>query len=97
MLDSLTACYAKLPAVAAREIGGEIILVPVNKNASEMDSIYTLSGVSAAIWKLIDGQRTRGEIKAAILDEYAVSDEQLEADLDEFFEQLHSIGAIEIA
>lgn len=96
MPGCLTTCYAKLPAVAAREIGGEIVLVPVNKNAAEMESIYTLNGVSAAIWKLVDGKRTVGDIKSAILDEYAVSGEQLEVDLEEFFGQLHSIGAVEI-
>ena len=86
--------YAKDPSVVYREIAGEAILVPIRQNVADMQSIYTLDSVGADIWKLIDGERDLGEILDALLGEYDVEASVLSKDLDEFIEQLASVGAI---
>jgi hypothetical protein len=86
--------YVKDPSVVYREIAGEAILVPIQRNADDMQSIYTLDSVGADIWKLIDGERDLGDILDALLGEYDVEASVLSKDLDEFIEQLASIGAI---
>ena len=86
--------YAKDPSVVYREIAGEAILVPIRQNVADMQSIYTLDSVGADIWKLIDGERDLGEILDALLGEYDVEASVLSKDLDEFFEQLASVGAV---
>ena len=86
--------YVKDSSVVYREIAGEAILVPIHQNAADMQSIYTLDSVGADIWKLIDGERDVGDILDALLGEYEVEASVLSKDLDEFFEQLASVGAI---
>ena len=86
--------YEKNPSVVFREIAGEAILVPIHQDVANMQSIYALDSVGADIWNLIDGQRTVGEIMDALLVEYDVEPTDLSRDLDEFVEQLASVGAI---
>ena len=88
--------YEKDPAVIHREIAGEVVLVPIRRNVADMESIYSLEGVGASVWDLIDGKRTMGEIRNALLDEYDVEPEVLEADLLEFAQQLESFGAVKV-
>lgn len=94
MEDLVARRYEKDPSVVYREIAGEAILVPIRGNIGEMESIYTLDSVGADIWKLIDGERTLAEILNALLGEYDVEASVLSQDLDEFVEQLVSVGAI---
>ena len=94
MGDLVARRYEKDPTIVYREIAGEAILVPIRRNVADMESIYTLDSVGADIWKLIDGERTVSEILDALLIEYDVEVEVLSRDLDEFVEQLESVGAI---
>ena len=93
-MDYLERCYEKDSSIVHRNIAGETILVPIRRNVADMESIYTLDGVGAFIWELIDGQRTVSDMKVAILDEYDVAPEAAEADLVEFLQRLQTIGAI---
>ena len=86
--------YEKDPSVVYREIAGEAILVPIRRNVADMQSIYTMDSVAADIWKLIDGERTLADIRRVLLDEYDVEASTLAQDIDEFIEQLVSVGAI---
>ena len=94
MEDLVARRYEKDPSVVYREIAGEAILVPIRRNISDMESIYTLDEVGADIWDLIDGERTAGNILDVLLGEYDVGAEVLSNDLAEFIQQLLSIGAI---
>jgi hypothetical protein len=76
--------------VVRRQIADEIILVPVRKSAEELDSIYSINPMAAQIWDLLDGQRTLGEIRELLLQEYDVTPAELEKDITEFVEQLKS-------
>ena len=89
--------YEKDPSVVYREIAGEAILVPIRQDIADMQSIYTLDSVGADIWKLIDGKRTLTDIRDALLGEYEVEASVLSKDLDEFIEQLVSVGAVKAA
>ena len=86
--------YEKDPSVVYREIAGEAILVPIRRNVADMQSIYTLDSVGADIWNLIDGERTLADILDVLLGEYDVEANVLSRDLDEFVEQLVSVGAM---
>ena len=94
MEDLVARRYEKDPSVVYREIAGEAILVPIRRNISDMESIYTLDEVGSDIWDLIDGERAAGDILDVLLGEYDVDAEVLSKDLAEFIQQLLSIGAI---
>ena len=94
MGDLVARRYEKEPSIVYREIAGEAILVPIRRNVADMESVYTLDSVGADIWKLIDGDRTLPDILDVLLGEYDVEADVLSRDLDEFIEQLESVGAI---
>jgi len=93
----LDAVYVKNDAFVFREIAGETILVPVYGHVADMESIYTLNGVGARVWALIDGTRTIAEIQEKILEEYDAPEEEIASDLQEFIKGLMSIEALRAA
>ena len=53
--------------VVAREIEGDVIIVPLTSGIGEADDeLYTLNETGRAIWQQLDGQRTLGEVAAAL-------------------------------
>lgn len=88
--------YKKNPNMVERKIEDEIVLVPIKKDAADLDAIYNLNNVtSIRIWELIDGKKSVREIENKILEEFDVSEKDLENDLQEFIQDLEEIGAIE--
>ncbi len=96
MADEATgsARLSRADDVVRRQIADEIILVPVRRSAEDLDSIYSINPLAAQIWDGLDGQRTLGEIRAQILDEYEVSAGDLDRDLAEFVAQLKAEGLV---
>ena len=77
-----------------RQIDDEAILVPIKDNLGDMGSIYNLNEVGAFIWEHFDGQKTIGEIKNQIINEFEISEIDAQQDLIEFVNQLKEIDAI---
>jgi hypothetical protein len=68
--------------VVAREIEGEIIIVPLVAGIGDADDeLYTLNETGQAIWQRLDGQRTLGQVAAALAEEYTAPAGDLEADV----------------
>ena len=80
--------------MVSRKIGDESILVPIRRNAGDLESIYTLNETAAYIWGLIDGQTKVGDIKERMLMEFEVTSEDAEKDLIEHLMQLTALKAI---
>ena len=93
-MSDLEKIYKKSDAMVSRKIGDESILVPIRKNAGDLDSIYTLNDTAAYIWGLIDGKTNVGEIKKRIIEEFEVTPEDAEKDLAEHLQQLSTLKAI---
>jgi len=94
MTIDLQTQYAHDSSMVYREIAGEAILVPIRQHKADLDSIYTLDEVGAFVWSLIDGRRTVQDLVAAVLDEYDVGPQEVEADLTDFLRDLEQIGAL---
>ncbi len=92
--DSRNRRFDKSPTIVAREIAGELILVPIRKSVGAIDSIYTLNEVARRIWELLDGERSVGQIADAIVAEFDTSPEEAEADTLEFLQELEQVGAV---
>jgi len=68
--------------VVAREIEGELLLVPIAAGIGDMeDELYTLNETAQAIWQRLDGQSTLGEIAADLAEEYNATLEEVEQDV----------------
>jgi hypothetical protein len=95
MVMDLNSVYRRNENVVSRKIVDELILVPIRTNVADMESIYSLNEVGASVYALIDGQRSVGDICAAIAEEFEVSIDQAETDVTEFLQKLISINSIE--
>jgi Coenzyme PQQ synthesis protein D (PqqD) len=86
--------YTKDPDFVFRRIADEIVLLPIRRNMGDLESIYTLNGVGARVWELLDGRRTSRDVSATIVEEYEVTAEQAGIDVADFLAQLEAIGAV---
>lgn len=71
------------PRIAAREFGGEAVLIDPDRNVVRM-----LNEVGSRIWALADGSRSEDEIVAALVGEYAVEPEAARTSVRRFLEEL---------
>ena len=68
ILDSI---YVPSEDVVARIIEDELIIVPLVAGVGDADEeLYTMNETGMAIWKLLDGKKTLGEIVSILSDEY---------------------------
>ncbi|HNR69686.1 MAG TPA: PqqD family protein, partial [bacterium] len=75
--------------VVAREIEGEIIIIPLAAGIGDMeDELYTLNETGKMIWDRLDGRNTLAEIAASLADEYDAPLDEIERDVLGLIEEL---------
>lgn len=80
---------------ATRAIAGEMIVVPIRSNVADLESIYTLNEVGAAIWARLGTGRSVPEIAEALADEFDVSADTALEDASRFVAALLDEGLVE--
>lgn len=86
---SLAAVCVPSEDVVAREIEGELVIVPLVSGIGDADDeLYTLNETGRAIWKLLDGKRTLGQVAADLTAEFDAPKADLEADVLGFAREL---------
>jgi len=65
------AVYVPSEGIVAREIEGEVIIVPLTSGLADMeDDLYALNETGKAIWKLLDGRNKAKDIVENLSREY---------------------------
>jgi hypothetical protein len=83
------------PGVVARNIGGEVVLVPTRADVASFDRIFLVSRVGAFLWPLLDGTRDRDELCRLVRERYEVpAGVDVGKDVDAFLAELGSRGLI---
>ncbi len=68
--------------VVAREIEGELLIVPLAAGIGDSDDeLYTLNPTGQAIWQRLDGRRTLREVAAALVEEFNAPLAKVETDV----------------
>jgi len=81
--------------VVAREIEGEIVIVPVTAGIGEAeDELYTLNETGQAIWQKLDGRRTLKDVVASLASEFTSPLSELETDVLGFASELTQRGIL---
>jgi hypothetical protein len=84
---SLEKIYVPSEDIVAREIEGEIIIVPLVAGIGDTeDELYSLNETGQAIWKLLDGTKTLGEVASGLSEEF--EGEEIVQDLLGFVSEL---------
>jgi len=85
----LTAVCAPSDDVVAREIEGEIIIVPLASGIGDADDeLFTLNETGKAIWQLLDGKRTLQDVSRELSAEFEFPAGEIERDVLGLVEEL---------
>ncbi len=86
---TLSTICAPSEDVVAREIEGEIIIVPLVSGIGDAeDELYTLNETGQAIWEKLDGERTLKDVAASLAEQFDTTKEELEHDVLGFATEL---------
>ncbi len=94
-MKGLEKVYKRNNDMVSREIDNEMILMPIYKASKHINEMYTLSDTAAAMWQLVDGSRTLGEIVDELCAKHEGPRETIENDLEELVKDMKEIKAIE--
>ena len=85
----LDAAYMPSEDVVAREIEGELIIVPLVAGIGDMeDALYTLDETGRAIWGRLDGQKTLEDVAAELCTEFDAPAPEITQDVTGFTAEL---------
>lgn len=85
----MDAAYTLSEDVVAREIEGELIIVPLAAGIGDLDDeLYTLNETGKVLWARLDGKSTLREIARGLADEYEASPGEIEEDVRGLVEEL---------
>lgn len=78
-----------------RTVIDEYIIMPTDKNIDQFEGAVVLNEVSALVWEKLQSDVTREELLKAILNEFEVSKETAEKDLDMLLKRFTEYDLIE--
>lgn len=80
---------AKAAHFVCKEVGSEILLVPLRDNVADFNQYLTLNELGSFIYKLITDCKPYEDILSEILAQYEIDDTQARQDLSAFIDQLY--------
>jgi hypothetical protein len=79
---NLNKIYSPSEDVVAREIEGEIIIVPLVGGIGDMeDELFTLNETGKVIWKKLDGNKKLFDLIQELREEFEAPEEEIKQDL----------------
>jgi len=92
---TIDAIYVPSDEIVAREIEGEVIIVPLVAGIGDMeDDLYTLNESGKTIWEKLDGKKRLSDIVKELSEEFKASAEEIEKDVIGFVEELLKRGIL---
>jgi hypothetical protein len=86
----MTALAKRHDAFTETEIDDEIVVMLLDSG-----EFFSLTGTGRSIWLLLDGQRDRDALIAAVAREFRVESAAIAADVDEFLTALRDTGLLQ--
>jgi len=79
---SLNGIYAPSDDIVAREIEGELIIVPLVSGIGDMeDELYTVNETGKIIWDQLNGKQSLKEIVDRLSPDYKSAEDEIERDV----------------
>ncbi len=87
--------YQPAKKIIAREIEGEIIIVPIESGIVDIDdALYSLNETARAVWNLLDQKKSVKTICSMLCDRYDASPGEIEQDVFSLLEGLVHLNII---
>ncbi len=82
MTQSANPIYQPSEDIVAREIEGEIIIVPLTAGIGDLeDELFSLNETGREVWRRLDGQHTLSAIAAELAQAYDAPPAEIEQDV----------------
>jgi hypothetical protein len=81
--------YERALDLLSADVGDELVALD-----ADAGHCYGFNSVAASVWRKLEQPRSLDELKAALMDEYEVSEEQCAADLSELLDDFVGKGLI---
>jgi hypothetical protein len=79
---NLNKVYVPSDDIVAREIEGELIIVPLVAGIGDMeDELFSLNDTGKDIWRRLDGKATLAGVAKALANEYSAQPDEIENDV----------------
>lgn len=82
------------PEFIARDIAGELVLVPIGATAQKCEGLITCNEVGALIWRQLEKTSDEETILSAILEEFEIDEATARRDMAEFISRLRELNAV---
>jgi len=77
----------------AREVGNELILVPLTENVAQMSELFTMNETAKFIWENITETTTIKDIETSMTDTFDIDAETARKDIENFLLRMESLFA----
>ncbi len=74
--------------VVARQIEGELVIVPIRSGVGDLNSLYTLNPVGSVLWDFMNEGHTIAEMVRRVCDEFEVSSSRAQNDIQDFLDSM---------
>jgi hypothetical protein len=88
---NITELASLKPQFVSREVGNELILVPLTGNIAQMNEMFSLNETGKTIWENMDQVESLEQLKQIVLDNFEIDNETAENDIEKFLVQLERI------
>ena len=78
-----------------REIAGDYVIIPTGKTTLTFNGLITVNEVGAALWKMLQSDKSLDDLIQGILDEYDGEESVAREDIQEFLETLRKNGILD--
>jgi len=75
----------------ARQVGNEMILVPITNNVAQMSELFTLNETAMFIWENTTENTTIEEIEKGITDTFTIDSKTAREDIETFLNQIEKL------
>ncbi len=93
----VTPTLIRSQAVVAREVAGEILIVPIRGKVGDLASIYSFNASGSLIWNLLEFPQTVAQLATAIAAAFEIELARAEDDVARFVAEMKSAGLIDVS
>lgn len=87
-MNELKQLKARKPELAAKQVGNELVLVPLQGSVADLSEMFTLNEVGSFIWSALDESNSEEEICTKVIEEFEIDAETAQSDVANFLSDL---------
>lgn len=87
----INSLYKLKSKFVAREVGDELIIVPLSANVAQMNELFTLNETAKVIWDQLDEHSTFDNLLQAITNSFETDEATAKKDIELFLIKLNGL------